>query len=288
MFRKMTIAIMLGASLMLTACSGQTQTKSHVNAPPKMTATQVILKTSQRTKKIENMQMKSAMTIDVAVNGQKSVQNSISNTLYDLKQPLMYQTSTISIKENSQNKKLKTESYLNPSAMYSKSDVTPEWTKVPVKGKTGQLLKDALTKNNNPSGQLIVLKEFKKNIKLKTNANNYVVQFQGNEKETAQLLKKSMSKSLNSNQAQALKSVLKVMKYKSMSYTYTVDKKTFNPQRFKMTFTAVPLKKAVGSETIHMEINTSFSKINQLQKLTIPANILKNARTVDPSALQNQ
>ncbi|MCA1055707.1 hypothetical protein LCM10_11985 [Rossellomorea aquimaris] len=72
-----------------------------------------------------------------------------------------------------------------------------------------------------------------------------------------------------------------------LNYTYEIDKKTYHPLTFtiEMDFTMEIERKKVQT---HQKMKGSYSKINEIDKITIPADVKESVVEFDESALQDE
>lgn len=176
---------------------------------------------------------------------------------------------------------------MDSDAMYLKSGDNGKWMAVPFDSDAGKVLKDSIWNQSDPSTQLNLLKNSEKNLKVSKKESNYLIQFHGDKKDMKTLIQKAMLSSFSEAKKQTLKRSLDLLSFTSMSYTYEVDQKTYQPKSLDIAFTAKP-KSATASGTMKMTIHSQFSRINQLEKMTIPTQVKDKAIKVDADRLQGQ
>jgi hypothetical protein len=286
MLKKVVLAILLTASLLLAGCAADNSKGGAANQP-KINADTVIIKTTNQMNKIKNMEMNMSMDIELAEGAQKSTQKMVSNAKFYRVQPFIYQTTRIENESGAGKNTMNLVQYVDDQAVYVKNSSGGQWAKVSFDNSTGKLLENSLKKQTNPSTQLELLKSFKKNMDLKKSGSNYVIRFGGNKKELRAFIQKAMLKNFNATKQQALQRSLDVMNFTSMKYTYVVDQKTYQPKSLNVSFTAKP-KSDQGSGSLKMTVHSDFSKINQLKTMTIPADVKSKAIEIDASRLQGQ
>lgn len=285
MLKKVVLAILLTAGLLLAGCAADNSKGGAANQP-KINADTVIIKTTNQMNKIKNMEMNMSMDIELSDGVTQTMK---THSKYFRAQPFIYQSTRIENKTGSSNTSVVLEQYVDDQTMYVKNSNGKQWAKVSFdsSSSTGKLLKDSLKKQTDPSTQLDLLKSFKKNMEVKQSGSNYVLRFGGNKKELRAFIQKAMLKNLNATQEQAIQRSLDVMNFTSMQYTYVVDKKTYQPKSLNVSFTAKP-KSDQGSGSLKMAVHSDISKINQLKTMTIPADVKSKAIEVDASRLQGQ
>lgn len=283
MFKKVVLALVLTAGLLLAGCAADNSKGGAANQP-KINADTVIIKTTNQMNKIKNMEMNMSMDIELSDGVTQTMK---THSKYFRAQPFIYQSTRIENKTGSSNTNVVLEQYVDDQTMYVKNSNGKQWAKVSFDSSTGKLLKDSLKKQTDPSTQLELLKSFKKNMEVKKSGSNYVIRFGGNKKELRAFIQKAMLKNLNATQEKATQRSLDVMNFTSMQYTYVVDKKTYQPKSLNVSFTAKP-KSDQASGSLKMTVHSDISKINQLKTMTIPADVKSKAIEIDASRLQGQ
>ncbi|MCL1631237.1 hypothetical protein M3N64_04650 [Sporolactobacillus sp. CPB3-1] len=230
--------------------------------------------------------MKTNMMIVLAEGDQKSTQQMETDSKLYLKQPLLYQTTKLDNETGSGKNATEMEQYADNDAMYLKSGDNAQWMAVPFDSGAGKTLKDSIWNQTDPSTQLDLLKNSEKNLKISKKGSNYLIQFNGDKKEMETLIQKAMLSSLSNAKKQALKRSLDLLSFTTMSYAYEIDQKTYQPKKLDIAFKAKPKKDASGS--MKMTIHSQFSRINQLEKMNIPAEIKNKAMKIDAERLQGQ
>ncbi|TGA98520.1 hypothetical protein E4665_08355 [Sporolactobacillus shoreae] len=277
MKKKFFISILLAAALALAGCSAA----SHSSGASQVTAIQAITNAARQSNKIDNMAMKMNMAIELNNGSTTNTQTVVTNSKFFRNPPLIYQISQIKNATDT----VKMVQYVDDQAMYVQNSATGQWAKAEFSGSSGDLLKSSFKKQSDPATQLDLLKSFQKNMKLKKSGTDYVIQFGGKKQELRQFIQKAMMNNIASAQKSSLENALNLMNFTSMDYTYVVDQKTFNPKSLTVSFTAEPKSKDTPGK-LKMTIQTAFSKINQLEKVTIPADVKKKAIKIDPAQLQ--
>jgi hypothetical protein len=287
MKRRIILALLLSVFLILAGCGASTSDSGKKNHKSEITATAALANVVEQTKKISNMEMKTNMMIVLAEGDQKSTQQMETDTKLYLKQPFLYQTTKLDNESASGKNSTDMEQYVDSDAMYLKSGDNGKWMAVPFDSDAGKVLKDSIWNQSDPSTQLNLLKNFEKNLKISKKGGNILIQFHGDKKDMKTLIQKAMLSSFSEAKKQALKRSLDLLSFTSMSYTYEVDQKTYQPKSLDIAFTAKP-KSATASGTMKMTIHSQFSRINQLEKMTIPTEVKDKAVKIDADRLQGQ
>jgi hypothetical protein len=233
------------------------------------------------------MEMKTNMMIVLADGDQKSTQQMESDSKLYLKQPFLYQTTKLDNETRSGKNSIDMEQYVDNDAMYLKSGDNGKWMAVPFDSDAGKVLKDSIWNQSDPSTQLNLLKNSERNLKISKKGSNDLIQFHGDKNDMRVLIQKAMLSSFSEAKKQALKHSLDLLSFTSMSYIYEVDQKTYQPESLDIAFTAKP-KSETASGTMKMTIHSQFSRINQLEKMTIPTEVKEKAMKIDAERLQGQ
>ncbi|MCO7127663.1 hypothetical protein NIE88_18115 [Sporolactobacillus shoreicorticis] len=286
MKKRVILALILSVLLIIAGCGASTGDSEKKNHKSERTATAALVHVVKQTKKISNMEMKTNMMIVLAEGDQKSTQQMETDSKLYLKQPFLYQTTKLNNETGSGKNSTNMEQYADNDAMYLKSGDNGKWISVPFDSDAGRTLKDSIWNQTDPSTQLDLLRNSEKNLKISEKGSNYRIQFHGDKKSMETLIKKAMLSSLSEAKKQALNRSLDLLSFTSMSYAYEVDQKTYQPKSLDIAFTAKPKSTASGS--MKMTIHSQFSKINQLEKMTIPAEVKEKAMKIDAERLQGQ
>jgi hypothetical protein len=287
MKRRIILVLLLSVFLIIAGCGASTGDGGKKSHKSKVTATAALANVVKQTKKISNMEMKTNMMIVLADGDQKSTQQMESDSKLYLKQPFLYQTTKLDNETGSGKNSTDMEQYVDNDAMYLKSGDNGKWMAVPFDSDAGKVLKDSIWNQSDPSTQLNLLKNSERNLKISKKGSNDLIQVHGDKNDMRVLIQKAMLSSFSEAKKQALKRSLDLLSFTSMSYIYEVDQKTYQPESLDIAFTAKP-KSATASGTMKMTIHSQFSKINQLEKMTIPTEVKEKAMKIDAERLQGQ
>lgn len=159
------------------------------------------------------------------------------------------------------------EMYLDTENVYMKSPpIMPDWQKEPIDADSQMGLSPDEVKESMVSDEIVAaLKEAKDNVELKDAGDNWEIIYKGDGKDFQKVIDAQLS-SMNESESAS-------MNFKSVDYRYVIDKKTHHPKQLHAVM-ETDLEAEGSAATMKMTIDSTFSKINQIDKLEIPAEVL--------------
>lgn len=271
MLKKAVIAGVLSIGLILSGC-GQKGDQTTAGKD-KLNAEQVLSEVEKASEKLKNYEMTAKMDMEMESNGQTMKMPSNITAQIQLDPLLVHQ------KMDTENNgtPVNLEMYVTKDETYVNSQ--NQWVKMKNDG-TAELIK--ATENMNPSKKIEQMKKFTKDFSLTEDKDNYEIKFSGKGDSVKDFAKEMMVENLEAKQAEALKQQFDKMKIDEISFEYTVDKKTFYPTKVLLDLNMV-IEENGQTAKMKMKIDSTSSKFNELKDLSIPNDVKKNAKEVDPN-----
>ncbi len=271
MLKKAVIAGVLSIGLILSGC-GQTGDQTTAGKD-KLNAEQVLSEVGKASEKLKNYEMTAKMDMEMESNGQTMKMPSNITSQIQLDPLLVHQ------KMDTENNgtPVNLEMYVTKDETYVNSQ--NQWIKMKNDG-TAELIK--ATENMNPSKKIEQMKKFAKDLSLTEDKDNYEIKFSGKGDSVKDFAKEMMVENLEAKQAEALKQQFDKMKIDEISFGYTVDKKTFYPTKVSLNLN-MAIEENGQTAKIKMKMDSTSSKFNELKDLSIPEDVKKNAKEVDPN-----
>lgn len=271
MLKKAVIAGVLSIGLILSGC-GQKGDQTTAGKD-KLNAEQVLSEVEKASEKLKNYEMTAKMDMEMESNGQTMKMPSNITAQIQLDPLLVHQ------KMDTENNgtPVNLEMYVTKDETYVNSQ--NQWVKMKNDG-TAELIK--ATENMNPSKKIEQMKKFTKDFSLTEDKDNYEIKFSGKGDSVKDFAKEMMVENLEAKQAEALKQQFDKMKIDEISFEYTVDKKTFYPTKVLLDLNMV-IEENGQTAKMKMKIDSTSSKFNELKDLSIPDDVKKNAKEVDPN-----
>ncbi|MGX2961340.1 DUF6612 family protein [Peribacillus sp. JNUCC 23] len=169
---------------------------------------------------------------------------------------------------------VKTESYFTKEGFFTYEPTQGTWMKLPDEMST-ELLK-ASEQQGDPAAELKKMQEYIEDFTFEQDDSSYILSLNA----SAEKFNAFMQEQLSQSFGQELGLDLQNVDVTGLKYSYTIDKKTFNPTTMSMDMT---FKTTEGSEevTLEQKTNATFSNYNGVKDITIPEEVLKSAQEID-------
>lgn len=255
--------------------------KVEIGNKSKMTAQEVYKKAM--TVSEEQKSMHATMDIDqhITVPTQEFEMNSTIKMDMDMvMEPLsIYQKMNIDMGEQG---KMEVEIYMTDTGFFMNDPESGEWIKLPndmYETMIGQMGGGA-----NPTLDMNMFKEFVDDFKFEQTEDAYILKLSASGDKFSELFKKAatenMPAGMEMNEEQA--EMMKNMEVKLLEYEIFIDKKTFYTNAFNMRMDMT--MKVEGEEMrIDQKVNADISKINEIDKIEVPQEILDKAVDINES-----
>lgn len=181
----------------------------------------------------------------------------------------------MTIKQKMQLGNLPFDSYLTDKNQYFKMSAG-EW----IKAKPTMLEKlgmdpSSVEQNINGKSFRINSKKLLDKATIKSNSKSYTLTLKGdskNNKETKKEIRQLLINSAQVTSAKDAKEMFSDAKIDTVTYTYTVDKKTYLPKSYRISIKYKYLEKEANTK-----INVKYSQLNSGKKVTVPSDVKKYA-----------
>ncbi|WP_100488264.1 DUF6612 family protein [Sporolactobacillus pectinivorans] len=238
----------------------------------------IIQKAVSQSEKIKNSN--SDLTVDFFIKtGRQSISSKVTAKGQVSSNPLFLHQHYMSVLNGKQS--IQIEAYLNKNDIYVKSDLLPTaaWISMGLNQADNSglsLIKESFQQMNSGT-QIKLLQKFIKNIQIKESANDYSINFTGDQNAIKQFAMEIVRSNMDNQQAQSVSAAVNNMKITKLDYSYVVDKKTFYPKSYN---SAIKITGAENGQSIDISVTVSgsFSKINQLNDLSLPATVRSASR----------
>ena len=256
----------------------ETGKKVELEEPSGLTAQEVFDKATAAS--AEQTSMQAAMNIDqlMEIPGQDLTINSkIKMDMNMVIDPLaMHQLMDMDMGEQGA---MAMEVYMTEEGFFMNEPGTGQWIKLP-----GEMYEELLAQvgSADPTLDMTMFKEFVEDFKFEQTADEYILKLSASGDKFSKLLKEIAMENLPAGvdaNAEAA-DMMENMEVKSLEYEIFIDKKTFYTNAFNMKMDMTMLVE--GEEMrIDQQVNAKLSKINEIDKIQIPQEVLDNALDIN-------
>jgi hypothetical protein len=231
---------------------------------------------------LESFHVEMEMDQDIIPAGAESEKVSQASTIEMdyVTEPLgMYQTTEMTM----MGMPIESETYFTEEGLYTKDSMSNQWQAAP-KGLSDSIVE--MSKNQaDASEQLKQLKEYAKDVKFEEKEDHYIISFTASGDEYQRLVEDTIESTMP--EGLMPKELLEGIKVNELSYTYEIDKKTYHPLNFSVN---MDFDMEIEGQKIQsvQKMKGSYSKINDIDNITIPAEVIENAVEIDEAALKNE
>ncbi|MEG9295406.1 DUF6612 family protein [Mangrovibacillus sp. Mu-81] len=231
---------------------------------------------------LDSFHVKMEMEQDIIPSGEEGEKVTQTSTIEMdyVTEPLgMYQTTEMTM----MGMPIESETYFTEDGLYTKDSMSNQWQAAPKE------LSDSIvemSKNQaDASEQLKQLKEYAKDVKFEEKEDHYLISFKASGDEYQSLVEDTIDSTLP--EGLMPKELLEGLKVNALSYTYEIDKKTYHPLNFSVD---MDFDMEIEGEKVQsvQKMNGSYSKINEIDDITIPAEVKESAVEIDESALMTE
>ncbi|AOV06615.1 DUF6612 family protein [Sporosarcina ureilytica] len=170
---------------------------------------------------------------------------------------------------------MKTEMYLTEAGFYMKDPDSGTWMKLPNEGYED--LAAAMTTGEDVTVDYSSLKEFIDDFKFEQNDNEYVLKLKASGDKFNKLIQEEIASTglledLSEEELEALDDV----KIHELEYEIFINKETFETTAFNIV---MDMEMSAEGETVQIkqEIQSKLSRINEIDEITVPQEVLDNA-----------
>ena len=255
--------------------------KVEVQNKSEMTAQEVYEKAMAVSEEQKSMHAKMDIDQLIKVPSQDIEMNSkIKMDMEMVMEPLsMYQKMNMDMGEQG---KMEMEIYMTDAGFLMKEPESGEWIKLP--SEMYEEMSGQLSGGADPTLDMNIFKEFVEDFKFEQTDDAYILTLSAAGDKFSNLFKKvateNMPAGMEINEEQA--EVMENMEVKSLEYEIFIDKKTFYTNAFNMN---MDMTMKVEGEEMHIDqkVKADISKINEIDTIEIPQEILDNAVDINES-----
>ncbi len=165
------------------------------------------------------------------------------------------------------------EMYYTKEGMYMQQPGTDQWMKAPKE------MMDQLTQmsqaQQKPGEQLKQLKKYVEEFNLEEKENSYVLSVSSSEGKMKGFVKEMLEQNLPENTMN--EDILKGITIKKLDYTFTVSKENYYPEALDLNMN-LEIDQNGETSTIKQHIEATYSKYNEIEEITVPEKVKKNAK----------
>ncbi|WP_317983781.1 DUF6612 family protein [Paenibacillus spiritus] len=257
------------AQVTASAPAGSTSPSASPAGPVEagISADELIAKVTEATAGLKSYAMETStiQNMDFSQNGESQQQEIEMDTQTEFTRSPMRMHQTVTSNMTGQEQTF--EQYITDKEMYIQAN--GQWQKMPL----DETLKTAMTQSVNPEQQLNQFKSFAKEIKVFEKDGAYTMDVQVSGDKVKDIAKGYLGQS-NQQQAQ----MLDQMNIKSMTLSYTVDKKTYYPVATDMIM-AMDMDAEGQTVKLDMTVSAQLSDHNGIDEIKVPQEAL-NAQEV--------
>jgi hypothetical protein len=267
----------IGSALLLTigltACGTTTSGKD---------VEDIINSSISASEKLESFHVKMEMEQDIipaAEDAGEVTQSSVIEMDY-VTEPLgMYQTTEMTM----MGMPIEAETYFTEEGLYTKDSMSNQWQSAPKE--LSDSIVEMSKKQADATEQLKQLKEYIKDVKVEEKEDHYLISFSASGEEYQSLVEETVESTMP--EGIMPKELLEGLKVNKLSYTYEIDKKTYHPINFTVD---MDFNMEIEGEKVQsvQKMKGSYSKINEIDEINIPADVKESAVEIDESALQGE
>lgn len=273
----------------LGACSTTAETKTdpdtgkkvEIENKSKMTVQEVYKKVMAVSEEQKSMHAKMDINQHIKVPSQEFEMNSTIKMDMDMvMEPLsIYQKMDVDMGEQG---KMDVEVYMTDAGFFMNDPESGEWLKLP--NEMYEVMIGQMGGGANPTLDMNMFKEFADDFKFEQTEDAYILKLSASGDKFSKLFKKvateNMPAGMEMNEEQA--EMMENMEVKSLEYEIFIDKKTFYTNAFNMK---MDMTMKVEGEEMHIDqkVNANISKINEIDKIVVPQEVLDNANDINES-----
>jgi len=255
--------------------------KVEVQNKSEMTAQEVYEKAMAVSEEQKSMHAKMDIDQLIKVPSQEFEMNSkIQMDMDMVMEPLaMYQKMKMDMGEQG---KMEMEIYMTDAGFLMKEPESGDWIKLP--SEMYEEMSGQLSGGADPTLDMNIFKEFVEDFKFEQTDDAYILTLSAAGDKFSNLFKKvaaeNMPAGMEINEEQA--EMMENMEVKSLEYEIFIDKKTFYTNAFNMN---MDMTMKVQGEEMHIDqkVKADISKINEIDTIKIPQEILDNAVDINES-----
>ncbi|WP_203248192.1 DUF6612 family protein [Sporosarcina beigongshangi] len=256
----------------------ETGKKVELEEPSGLTAQEVFEKATEAS--AEQVSMHATMNINqlMEIPGQEGTMNSkIKMDMDMVVDPLaMYQKMDVDMGEQGVTEM---EIYMTEEGFFMNDPMSGQWLKLPA-----EMYEDLLAQagSADPTLDMNMFKEFVEDFKFEQTDDEYILKLSASGEKFSKLFKEIAMENLPADvdaSAEAAE-LMENIEMKSLEYEIYIDKKTFYTNAFNMK---MDMKMQVDGEEMRIDqkVNAKLSKINEIDKIEIPQEILDNALDIN-------
>jgi hypothetical protein len=188
----------------------------------------------------------------------------------------MYQTTEMTM----MGMPIESETYFTEEGLYTKDSMSNQWQTAPKE--LSDSIIEMSKKQADTTEQLEQLKQYVEDVKMEEKDGVYIISFTASGEEYQSLVEETIDSTMP--EGILPEELLAGLKVNELSYTYEIDKKTYHPLNFTVDMDFDMEIEGEKVQTVQ-KMKGSYSKINEIDDITLPAEVKNGAVEMDDSAM---
>ncbi|AXI00345.1 hypothetical protein DV702_11820 [Sporosarcina sp. PTS2304] len=281
--KKWTITLATGALAFALSACGQTAEpkedpitgeKEEVVVKSDLTAAEVMEKANAASEAQQSMHSEMIMKQTMDVNGETHEINSTIDMDMILEPLAMRQTMNMQM----DGEEMAIEQFMTEDGFFMKDPESGKWMKFPqemYEQITGQMA-DA----QNAAVDFTIYEQFADDFTFEQTNDEYVLALKGSGEKFSSLMKEILEQNMPAGMEEDQLDAISQMNVESIDIEFTIDKKTFFTKDFDMDM-VMTVEEGDQKVKIDQNIKGTMSKINEIDEIKVPKDILDNAADMD-------
>ncbi|WP_226658639.1 DUF6612 family protein [Guptibacillus hwajinpoensis] len=261
------IGIVSALMLILTACSGTTESGGEVKVEEGIDAKEVFEKSIAAQEDIQYFHMNADMTQTLG-SGEEEVEIKSVIESDMVMDPMAFHQM---IEMTANGESMQAEQYFTEEGFFMKQG--EQWMKLPDE-MTDEMLTLQETQGD-PAEQMEMLLEYVDEFTLTEEDGTYVMSLKASGEKFQGLMEKTAEEMGSQNQM--MQEAMDQMKVNEVSYTYTVNKDSYLPVQLQMKMDS---DMSMEGETVStmMELDSTYDQYNEIEEVKVPAEVVEQAQ----------
>ncbi len=177
--------------------------------------------------------------------------------------------------------KFEVDSYFTSDGLYMFEPMEKVWIKLPKE--FSDQMNQLNTEQSNPAEQLKQFTSFINDFEFEQDDSNYILTLKASGEKFDEFIKERV-KSTMPDDMPLSEQIFDSMTFDHVEYVMKIDKETFHLQQLDV---AIDSTTKIEAETMHLqqEMKSVYSQYNEVDKITVPAEVIENAQEIDFGSL---
>ncbi|MEI5908781.1 DUF6612 family protein [Bacillus spongiae] len=280
---KIQLSVFISIIFLLGACSSTASPKGDVKKESDLTLEEVFEKSQEAGNSLTSVHVETSMKqtfSDNELTGSMEMETSSSSDM--ILDPLtMHQTTSVNITGEEDTSEMfelmETELYYSNQGMFMKDPLQNEWSEIPADF-IGEL-EDVLATESLPQNQLEQYASRINDFTFEQDEESYILSLQLKDEKANEVLEEGLSV-LPDELQNSMGDERDSISLNEIKINVLIDKETFNTTTLDME---MDMTMSVEGEELQVkqQVNSTFSKFNELEEIIIPEDVLNSATTVE-------